>query len=273
MRSKASVHGHPIHAALVAFPFAFITGALIFDVLGTLLERPSLWSTGGHLGIAGIVTALVAAVPGFIDYVFTVPPHSSAKKRATLHMTVNLLAVGLLAAAVWVRPDVLDADARLTLGLEALAVLLLTVGGWLGGTLVVRNQIGVDHRYAESGKWSEATITGHGTDTVFVARSDELEVDQMKLIHVDGRRIVVARTERGWIAFDDRCPHKGASLADGALICGTVQCPWHGSQFDGRTGVVKAGPAAEDIATYTIEDRDGMVRLSMRVPAREAVVL
>ena len=31
--------------------------------------------------------------------------------------------------------------------------------------------------------------------------------------------------EKGYVAFSDYCTHKGASLADGALICGTVQCP------------------------------------------------
>jgi nitrite reductase/ring-hydroxylating ferredoxin subunit/uncharacterized membrane protein len=273
MRSKANVHGHPLHAALVAFPLAFISGALIFDILGVALDRPPLWSTGGHLAVAGIVAALVAALPGFIDYFFTVPPHSSAKKRATLHLTVNLAAVGLLVVAVWARPDLNPPDA-VTLGVEALAVMLLSAGGWLGGTLVVRNQIGVDHRYADAGKWSEATVDGHGTDMVVVARSSELEVDQMKLIHVDGRRVVVARTERGWVAFDDHCPHRGASLADGALVNGTVQCPWHGSQFDARTGALKAGPATEGIPTYEVRERDGLVQLSMRtVRRREVAVL
>ena len=45
------------------------------------------------------------------------------------------------------------------------------------------------------------------------------------------------------------------------MICGTVQCPWHGSQFDVRTGKVKAGPAKEGIKTYRVEEREGEVRL------------
>jgi nitrite reductase/ring-hydroxylating ferredoxin subunit len=40
-----------------------------------------------------------------------------------------------------------------------------------------------------------------------------------------------------------------------------VQCPWHGSQFDVRTGKGCAGPAAEPIATYAVEESDGQVRL------------
>src|ERR671934_160315 len=96
---------------------------------------------------------------------------------------------------------------------------------------------------------------------VVAAQAEELQVDQMKLLHVGGRRIVVARTEDGYVAFDDGCTHKGGSLAGGTMICGTVQCPWHGSQFDARTGSVKAGPAKEGIKTYRVEERGSELRL------------
>jgi nitrite reductase/ring-hydroxylating ferredoxin subunit len=85
----------------------------------------------------------------------------------------------------------------------------------------------------------------------------------MKLIHAKDKRIVIARTEQGYVAFDDRCSHKGASLAGGAMICGTVQCPWHGSQFDVKTGMVKAGPGNEKIQTYEIVESLGKVYLSV----------
>src|SRR5829696_1310782 len=64
----------------------------------------------------------------------------------------------------------------------------------------------------------------------------------------------VACTEKGYAAFQDRCTHRGGPLSDGVLICGTVQCPWHGSQFDVHTGAVKCGPAEEEIAVYPMEN-------------------
>jgi nitrite reductase/ring-hydroxylating ferredoxin subunit len=141
---------------------------------------------------------------------------------------------------------------------------LLGMGGWMGGTLVNRNLISVDHRYAGAGKWSEARLRAGRDGRVVAARADELEVDQMKLLHVDGRRIVLGRTEDGYVAFDDRCTHRGGSLAGGVMICGTVQCLWHGSQFDCRTGAVRAGPAEEPIRTYEVEEAGGEVRLRLR---------
>jgi len=85
-----------------------------------------------------------------------------------------------------------------------------------------------------------------------VADEDELKENQMKLIHANGQRIVLAKTDKEYVAFDDHCTHKGGSLAGGAMICGTVQCPWHGSHFDVKTGAVKAGPARDSIKTYHV---------------------
>jgi nitrite reductase/ring-hydroxylating ferredoxin subunit len=48
-------------------------------------------------------------------------------------------------------------------------------------------------------------------------------------------------------------------LADGALIGCTVQCPWHGSNFDVYTGRVVAGPAEQKISTYEIDVRGNEV--------------
>ena len=260
MRSRASYNGHPIHPALIPFPFAFLTGAFVFDALAWVIQRPSLWTTGSHLALAGVITALIAAVPGFIDYVYTVPPRSSGKQRATRHMVLNLLVVAVF-AAVWLLRDPVE-PSLLVIAVELLAVGMLAVSGWMGGVLVNRNQIGVDHRYAHAGKWNEATADG--TSEITDATADELQVNQMKLLRVGDRRIVLARDEQGYVAFEDRCSHKGGSLAGGAMICGTVQCPWHGSQFDVRTGGVKAGPAKDPIHTYRVEQGDGGVRVVLK---------
>jgi nitrite reductase/ring-hydroxylating ferredoxin subunit len=144
--------------------------------------------------------------------------------------------------------------------LEIAGVILLSIAGWLGGTLVFRNQIGVDIRYAHAGKWKEEYID-HGDGEIKVASIDELKVNQMKLIHIRGKRVVVCRTEKGYAAFDDHCTHRGGSLAGGAMICGTVQCPWHGSQFDVHSGSMLAGPATKSISVYPVKEIDKMVCL------------
>ena len=260
MKSKVVVMGHPLHPMLIPFPFAFLTGAVAFDAAAWLWSVPSWWTTGGALVAVGIATALLAAVPGIVDLLYVVPPKSSGKQRATKHMLANSSAVLLFALAWFMRPD--NATPAIgVLAIEVVALALLGAGGWMGGTLVYRNQIAVDHRYANAGKWQEAAF-GSGKELV-VGKKDDLEVNQMKLVRVGDRRIVLGRSEQGYVAFDDRCTHKGGSLADGVMICGTVQCPWHGSQFDTSSGEVKAGPAKVDIGSYKVTTRKGELVLHL----------
>lgn len=261
MRTKASIKGHPVHQMLIPFPIAFLVGAFVFDILGRILGNPSFWTTGAYLAIAGIITGLVAAVPGFIDYLYSVPPGSSGKSRATKHMLVNVATVVLFIIAWLIRGSADAQPGLLVLLIEAVGMVTLGMGGWMGGTLVNRNFIGPEHRYAHAGKWKEESVEATTGTPVRVASADELEVDQMKLIRVGDRRIVVGRTEDGYVAFGDICTHRGGSLADGVMMCGTVQCLWHGSQFDVKTGAVKAGPAGKPISTYRVEEADGVVRL------------
>ena len=252
MKSKVQIKGHPLHPILVSFPIAFFIGTFALDIASVTYEKNEFRNMAGFLEGAGICFALLAAVPGFLDYLFTVPPDSSGKKRAAKHGIINVTMVVIFFIAWMIRQESHSSMAAI-ITLEAAGVIMLGVAGWMGGTLVYRNQIGVDHRYAHAGKWNEAkveTVNGKAE----VAAIGELKVNQIKLVHVANLRIAVCRTEKGYAAFDDRCSHRGASLADGAMICETVQCPWHGSQFDVNTGSVKAGPAKDSIKTYPVTE-------------------
>jgi nitrite reductase/ring-hydroxylating ferredoxin subunit len=137
-----------------------------------------------------------------------------------------------------------------------IGVVIVAISGWLGGTLVYRNQIGVDRRYASAGKFKTRTIESWSKP---VCNQSELGDGQMMLVVVDKERIVVGRCSEGFFAFSDHCTHKGGPLSDGALVGCTVQCPWHGSQFDINTGRVVAGPAQEKIDVYSIKISDGEI--------------
>jgi nitrite reductase/ring-hydroxylating ferredoxin subunit/uncharacterized membrane protein len=267
MRSRAHFKSHPLHPILIAFPIAFIVGCLVADAVGKLLHKPGLQVTGSYLSLGAIVTGLIAAVPGLIDYLTIIPPGSSGKKRATQHMIINVGALTLVAVGFAFRNWHTRIPGWPTIILELGAVALVSWGGWLGGTLVYRNQIAVDHRYAHAGKWHEQDVTGAPGQTIAVeGAANEMKAGQMRLLKWNGRRIVLARSEGdAFAAFDDHCTHRGGPLSDGVLICGTVQCPWHGSQFDVTTGQVKAGPAEKAIGSYKAEVRDGKVHVTLPV--------
>jgi nitrite reductase/ring-hydroxylating ferredoxin subunit/uncharacterized membrane protein len=248
---------------LVAFPIAFLYGSLVADLLGQTLGRPGLWTTGAYLSVAAVATGLIAGIPGLIDYLFVVPPGSSGKRRATWHMGANVTALALTALGWLFRDWDTLRPGSVTVLFEMAGVGLVTWGGWMGGTLVYRNQIAVDHRYAHAGKWRETSVHGAPGEMVAVDGAEGMKPGQMWLLRWGDRRLVLARTDEGFAAFDDRCTHRGGSLADGALICDTVQCPWHGSQFDVGNGHVKAGPAEHPIGAYQAELRDGHVQVTL----------
>lgn len=264
MRSSAHIKGHPIHPMLVAFPVAYLLGAAAIDACAMASGRKQWFRTARHMTKLGLGAALAAAVPGLVDYTFAVPPRSSARQRATSHMLSNLSALALFRAALSGRRTRDDRPAWWAMGAEACGAALIGVAGWMGGTLVYRNQIGVDHRYANAGRWQPAALPPPAPgDTLDAGAADELDVNQMKLLRVGAERIAVARTESGLAAFHERCTHKGGPLSDGTLACGVVQCPWHGSQFDVHTGEVKQGPAKQPIETCPVQEADGRIRVSL----------
>src|SRR5690349_20110789 len=261
MKSRANFKGHPLHPILVAFPIAFYTGTLLFDILAKTYS-PEFLFTAYNLEIAALISAGIAAIPGLIDYIYTVPPRSTAKKRGTKHALTNICVILFYGAAVIYRADNEEPNLFILIALEGAGWRLLLFAGWMGGTLVYSNQIGVDPRYAHAGKWKEEYVAASEGE-IEVGSTNELKVNQMKLMHVGDKRVVIARSEEGYAAFDDHCTHRGGSLAGGSMICGTVQCPWHGSQFSVNTGTVKAGPAKEKINTYNVSETNGKLYLNL----------
>lgn len=248
MKSRAHISGHPLHPILVTFPIAFFIGTLCFDIIVVAGGNREFLQTAYWLNVAGCCGAVIAALPGFIDYLTVVPPHSSAKNRAAKHGLTNTTSLILFAIALYLRSDFIPHGWIVLI--ESVATVLLLFAGWMGGTLVYRNQIGVDIRYANAGKWIEIELDSSGSAPLALVK--DLKENQMALLQGNGKRLVLAKSEGKFYAFDDHCTHRGGSLAAGTMICGTVQCPWHGSQFDIKTGMIKAGPAKEMITTYKV---------------------
>ncbi len=241
---------------LIVFPIGLWIGSLICDLLGIATKNSLLWGTGFYMIIGGCIGALAAAVPGTIDWLTVVPPKSSAKKHGMIHGILNLAILGMFVFEAIHRGSALRQPDALSLGVSAISVALLGYSGWLGGTLAYRNQIGVDHRYANAGQFKQRDIASWDKPACNVS---ELGDGQMMLVKIEGERVAIARDKEGIVAFSDHCTHKGGPLCDGALIGSTVQCPWHGSQFDIRTGRVVAGPAEEKIQVFETSVKDGEV--------------
>src|SRR3954469_17999190 len=99
MKSQASIKGHPIHPMLIVYPFAFLTGAFGFSAAAAASKKRELRNVADHLVPTGLAAGLLAAVPGVIDYLNSVPPNSSGKERATKHALLNVGGLALFATS------------------------------------------------------------------------------------------------------------------------------------------------------------------------------
>ena len=133
MASPARIKKHPVHPMLVGVPIGLWVFALVCDTVRAATDN-IVWQTVATYCIAaGIVGALVAAVPGLIDY-FSID-EAAMRRIANLHLTVNLGAVVIFAINLWLRLR-LPADSYLPLGMSMVGVLAIGIGGWLGGEMV-----------------------------------------------------------------------------------------------------------------------------------------
>lgn len=73
----------------------------------------------------------------------------------------------------------------------------------------------------------------------------------------DGKGVCVARVDGQLAALDNVCPHRGGPLSDGVIMDGKLVCPWHGWQFDPKTGQsVQVPDTAVDRYEISVEGED-----------------
>lgn len=87
---------------------------------------------------------------------------------------------------------------------------------------------------------------------VRVASTDEVPPGVMRKVSVGGADVVLANIDGAYYAIGNVCTHEEGPLDEGVLDGFEVECPWHGSRFDLRTGIVKQGPAGAPVAAYEV---------------------
>jgi 3-phenylpropionate/trans-cinnamate dioxygenase ferredoxin component len=69
---------------------------------------------------------------------------------------------------------------------------------------------------------------------------------------LEGQRIALFNVSGTYYAIDDTCPHAGGPLSEGQVEGNRVTCPWHGADFDLKTGDVLGPPAYEGVKIYKV---------------------
>ena len=158
MYSKLKIFGHPIHPMLVAYPIALYTATLVAFIIKAAVKGPFWLKFAIATNIAGVGMALLAAIPGFIDWMVGIPRGIRAKTTGLRHMLFNVTALVLFAVTLglyvshWNGPFKVNVWPGIIL--SALGVLCTIAAGFFGWTLVQDHHVGVnvtgDHAPAQA---------------------------------------------------------------------------------------------------------------------------
>ncbi len=233
--------GHPLHAASTDIP----VGALLVSVLLDLLGQP------GAADVALVVTIVfmvVAALSGAADYVDT---DGSARVRATLHSSVMVAALLILIVSLVLRAGN-PTDRTIPIVLSIVGFLVVTTGAFVGGDVVLGlgNMVS-RHAFRGAGsKWIRLE-TGDLTDLAALPLAAPVKAK------AGINELVLVRVGSTVHALHAVCAHAGGPLAQGEVIDGCLECPWHHSRFRLTDGEVAQGPALYPQPTYEIRTADG----------------
>jgi uncharacterized membrane protein/nitrite reductase/ring-hydroxylating ferredoxin subunit len=259
---------HPIHPMLVHFPIGLFILSLLLDLASLAFPSvPHLVRDSFYAMLAGVVFSLIAAVTGFVDYTDIRNDHPG-KRTATAHMTLNLIVVALYGINLGLRSSTI-ADPKISvvpLIISLVAFTFLSVSGYLGGKLVYDEGIAVG-RHKRRTPTPESTIhlsmaTGDRQgDLVFVPipEAQQLENRETLRVEIDDQVMTIAKIDNQLFAFQEFCTHRFGPLSEGCFDGFNVQCPWHNSRFDVRTGKVTQGPAKVALKTFRVETRNGRI--------------
>jgi uncharacterized membrane protein len=146
MYSKVKIAGHPVHPMLIAYPVAFYTATLVLFIVYNSNKDSFYFKVAVLANAAGVIMAAVAAIPGFIDWLF-IPSQSKARNTGLSHMICNVLALVLFGINLWVQlPKYNDANPAIgpAILLTVAGFILTLAAGFLGWTLVQKHHVGID---------------------------------------------------------------------------------------------------------------------------------
>jgi pyruvate oxidase len=101
---------------------------------------------------------------------------------------------------------------------------------------------------------------------------DMLSEDEVTVARAGHHAVALSRTAEGWGAIANRCPHQGGPLGEGMIEGCWLICPWHGWEYDPRTGETP-GPFDDRVPSYSVEIRDDRVFVGVLEPEEHETTL
>lgn len=237
--------GHPLHPVLTDLPIGAWTTAMALDTLDVLTGRNDL-APGADAAIGfGLVAAVPTALAGLTDWHVS---DGQARKVGLVHGLLNIAVAGLYGVSFVCRKRGERALGQ-TLSLTAFAI--ANYAAYLGGDLVYRERLGVDHS-ADQELPEEFTP---------VLANADLPEGQLRRGEADGAGVLLVRQGGQIYALSDSCGHLGCSLAEGKLEGDSVRCTCHGSRYALADGRVLDGPSTFPQPVFVSRVRHGQIEV------------
>ena len=238
--------GHPLHVVLTDVPLGSWTAAAVLDVLEEKTGSSTM-GRGADAAIAlGLAGAAGAAITGLADWskIGGGQPRRIGLAHGLLNATATVCYVTSLCLR---RTHSRRAGRRFAL----LGLMVSSVAAYLGGHLVFKEKIGVDHTADHSPP----------EDFLPVLAEAELREEELRRVQADGMPVLLVRRGQRIYAIAETCAHLGGPLSEGKLEDTAVRCPWHGSRFSLEDGRVLEGPSVHAQPVLDVRVRDGQIEV------------
>jgi nitrite reductase/ring-hydroxylating ferredoxin subunit len=96
-----------------------------------------------------------------------------------------------------------------------------------------------------------------------VAKTDEIEPGTAILVEVDGKEIALFNLNGEFYAISNECSHVGGPLCEGDIEGDKVICPWHGAEFDIKSGESLCDPAEGPVESYKVHIEGDNVKIEL----------
>lgn len=238
--------GHPLHPVLIHVPIGAFLSAAVLDAL------PGQSKAATTLIVTGTAGAAPAIAAGLVDW----SSLSRDQRRVGLvHAAANTVALGLYAGSLAARFAGRRGLGKI-LGYAGLSV--AGGGAYLGGHLSYQQGAQMNHGSSEMLRLPE--------DWAEIGEIAALPEGKPTVRTIGDVRVLLYRLGDDVTAMVERCGHQGGPLGEGD-VDGTgedacVVCPWHGSVFRLKDGMVVHGPAGGDQPTLRTRVRDGVLSVA-----------
>jgi nitrite reductase/ring-hydroxylating ferredoxin subunit/uncharacterized membrane protein len=238
--------GHPLHVVLTDVPLGSWTAAAVFDLLETTNGNRALRRGADTAITFGLVGATASAITGLADW--SKIGGGEPRRIGLAHGLLNATATACYLTSLCLRRNRLR---RAGQQFAFLGLIVSTVAAYLGGHLVYKKKLGVDHTADQSAPENFVSVLAEAS----------LADNELKRVNADGMPVLLVRRGQRIYAIAETCSHLGGPLSEGKLEDTSVRCPWHGSCFSLEDGRVIEGPSVHAQPVLEARIRDGQIEV------------